>query len=149
MPLPADLPIVDHHCHLSPHGEGIGAARRFATAGGTHLLLATQNYSGSVPRRIEDYRNQFDTTFRLAQSIRADVGVDVRCVVAPYPIDLVHAAPLIGVEPALQLQREAIDLAGRFVREGLAVALGEVGLPHFPVEESLQLACSSALDYAF
>ena len=149
MPLPADLPIVDHHCHLSPNGEGVGAARRFAAAGGTHLLLATQNYAGTVPRRIEDYRDQFDTTFRLAQSIRTDVGVDVRCVVAPYPIDLVHAAPLLGVEVALSLQRAAIDLAGRFVREGLAVALGEVGTPHFPVEEPLRQACDLALDHAF
>jgi TatD-related deoxyribonuclease len=149
VPLPSDLPIVDHHCHLSPNGEGIGAARRFAAAGGTHLLLATQNYAGTVPRTIEEYRDQFDTTFRLAQSIRSDVGLDVRCVVAPYPIDLVHAAPLLGVAAALALQREAMDLAGRFVREGRAVALGEVGLPHFDVDEPIRLACVAALDYAF
>jgi len=149
VPLPSDLPVVDHHCHLSPNGEGVAAARRFAAAGGTHLLLATQNYSRSVPRTIEDYRDQFDTTFRLAQSIRTDAGVDVRCVVSPYPIDLVHAAPLLGVEPALALQREAIDLAGRFVREGLAVALGEVGTPHFPVEDPIRRACELALDHAF
>ncbi|MCI4373103.1 MAG: TatD family hydrolase [Thermoplasmata archaeon] len=149
MPLPTDLPVVDHHCHLSPSGEGVGAARRFAAAGGTHLLLATQNYRGTVPRTIEDYRDQFDTTFRLAESIRTETGVEVRCVVAPYPIDLVHVAPLIGLEPALALHREALDLAGRFVREGRAVALGEVGLPHFPVEEPVRHACESALDHAF
>jgi len=149
VPLPSDLPVVDHHCHLSPSGEGVAAARRFAAAGGTHLLLVTQNYASTVPRAIEDYRDQFDTTFRLAQSIRTETGVDVRCVVAPYPIDLVHAAPLLGLGPALALQRDAVDLAGRFVREGLAVALGEVGLPHFPVEEPLRRACESALDHAF
>jgi TatD-related deoxyribonuclease len=127
----------------------VAAARRFAAAGGTHLLLATQNYTGAVPRTIEDYRDQFDTTFRLARSIRADVGIDVRCVVAPYPIDLVHAAPLLGVNPALDLQRLALELAGRFVREGEAVALGEVGTPHFPVDAGIQEACASALDHAF
>jgi TatD-related deoxyribonuclease len=149
VPLPSDLPVVDHHCHLSPNGEGVAAARRFATAGGTHLLLATQNYAGTVPRTIEDYRDQFDTTFRLAEAIRTEAGLDVRCVVAPYPIDLIHAAPLLGVESALALQRSAIDLAGRFVRERRAVAVGEVGLPHFPVDEPLQRACMSALDHAF
>jgi TatD-related deoxyribonuclease len=149
VPLPSDLPVVDHHCHLHPNGEGIAAARRFAAAGGTHLVLATQNYSGTVPRSIEEYRDQFDTTFRLARAIQADTGVEVRCVVAPYPIDLVHAAPLLGVDAALALQRSALDLAGRFVREGAAVALGEVGTPHFPVEEELRLACESALDHAF
>ncbi len=124
MPLPSDLPVVDHHCHLSPTGEGIGAAQRFAAAGGTHLILATQNYTGTVPRRIEDYRDQFDITFRLAQSIRTETGVDVRCVVGPYPIDLVHAAPILGVEAALALQREAADLAGRFVPGGARGRLG-------------------------
>jgi TatD-related deoxyribonuclease len=148
VPLPSDLPVVDHHCHLHPDGEGVAAARRFAAAGGTHLLLATQNYTSAVPRSIEEYRDQFDTTFRLARSIRADTGVEVRCVVAPYPIDLVHAAPLLGIGPALDLQRNALDLAGRFVREREAVALGEVGTPHFPVDEALRVACESALDHA-
>jgi TatD-related deoxyribonuclease len=149
VPLPSDLPVIDHHCHLHPNGEGVAAARRFAAAGGTHLVLATQNYTGTIPRSIEEYRDQFDTTFQLARAIRSDTGVEVRCVVAPYPIDLVHAAPLIGVGKALDLQRAALDLAGRFVREGEAVALGEVGTPHFPVEEELRTACESALDHAF
>jgi len=141
--------VVDHHCHLHPDREGVAAASRFAAAGGTHLVLATQNYSGRVPRSIEEYRDQFDTTFRLARAIRAETSVDVRCVVAPYPIDLVHAAPLLGVGPALDLQRAALELAGRLVREGEAVALGEVGTPHFPVEEQIRIACESALDHAF
>lgn len=149
MPLPSDLPVVDHHCHLHPNGEGVAAARRFASAGGTHLMLATQNYSGAVPRSAEEYRDQFDTTVRLARTIRTATGVDVRCVVAPYPIDLVHAAPLIGIAAALAVQEAALDLAGRFVLDGEAVALGEVGTPHFPVADDLRVACETALDHAF
>jgi TatD-related deoxyribonuclease len=148
VPLPDDLPIVDHHCHLSPHGEGVAAAERFAAAGGTHLLLATQNYSGKVPRSLEDYRAQFETTARLADAVRAQTRVQVRCVVAPYPVDLVHAAPLIGLEPALALQIAALDLAGRWVREARAVALGEVGTPHFPIEDDVRTASDAALDHA-
>jgi TatD-related deoxyribonuclease len=149
VPLPSDLPVVDHHCHLSPDGEGITAARRFAATGGTALLLTTQNYLRSVPRTLADYRDQFDTTFRLAGTIRDQVGVDVRCVVAPYPIDLVQAAPLLGLEAALALHRDALDLAGRLVREGRAVALGEVGTPHFPVDEAMGRAGEAAVDHAF
>jgi TatD-related deoxyribonuclease len=148
VPLPRDLPVVDHHCHLRPDGEGVGAARRFAAAGGTHLLLATQNYGVAVPRTLEEYRDQFDVTFRLARAVREETGVETRCVVAPYPIDLVRGAPLLGLDAALALQRDAIDLAGRFVREGAAVALGEVGTPHFPVEEPVRAACELALDHA-
>jgi TatD-related deoxyribonuclease len=148
MPLPGGLPIVDHHCHLHPNGEGVEAARRFAAAGGTHLMLATQNYSGAVPTTVEAYRDQFDTTFRLARAIYEGTGVEVRCVIAPYPIDLVHAAPSLGVEAALALHRSALDLAGRYIRDGAAVALGEVGTPHFPVTDELRSAGERALDHA-
>ena len=133
MPLPSGLPVVDHHCHLSPTGEGIGAARRFRAAGGTHLFLATQNYSLSVPGTLDDYRHQFEITEGLARRVREEAGVVAYAVVAPYPIDLVHAVPEIGLPAALDLHLRAIELAGQWVRERRAVALGEVGRPHFSV----------------
>ena len=148
MPIPTDLPVVDHHCHLSPHGEGVGAARRFASAGGTHLFLATQNYLPAAPRTLDEYRIQFETTEALARMIRAEIGVEAYLVVAPYPIDLVTTAPELGVGPALDLHRRALDLAGSWVREHRAVALGEVGLPHFEVPPDLAEAVSFAFDHA-
>ncbi|HTW55845.1 MAG TPA: TatD family hydrolase [Thermoplasmata archaeon] len=148
MPLPRGLPVVDHHCHLSPSGEGVAAAARFRSAGGTHLFLATQNYAGRVPTTVEEYRDQFETTERLARQVREGTGVVVYPVVAPYPIDLVHAAPLLGVEPALAVHRTALDLAGRWVRERRAVALGEVGRPHFPVSDELAVAATEAFRHA-
>ncbi|HKV90828.1 MAG TPA: hydrolase TatD, partial [Thermoplasmata archaeon] len=85
MTLPADLPVVDHHCHLSPNGEGVAAAGRFRRAGGTHLFLATQSYAPGPITRLETYEAQFETTERLARAIRTEVGVVVYLVVAPYP----------------------------------------------------------------
>ncbi len=148
MPLPADLPVVDHHAHLSPRGEGVEAARRFARAGGTHLFLATQNYGTTPPSALDDYRAQFETTRALADRIRAETGVVVYAVVAPYPVDLVTVAPRLGVAEALALQLDALDLAGRYVRERRAVALGEVGLPHFEVPPEVGAACDRAFDAA-
>jgi TatD-related deoxyribonuclease len=148
VPLPADLPVVDHHCHLHPQGEGVAAAKRFAAAGGTHLFLATQNYGPGVPRSVDEYRTQFETTEELARRIRTEAGVQTYVVVAPYPIDLVAAAPLLGVAPALDLQCRALDLAGRLVRERRAVALGEVGFPHFEVPPDIRDAADSAFDHA-
>jgi len=144
----AGLPVVDHHCHLSPAGEGVKAAARFAAAGGTHLFLATQNYDAQVPTDLNAYRRQFETTERLAQDVRASSGVVVYVVVAPYPIDLVRAAETLGVEGALALHREALDLAAAWVREQRAVALGEVGWPHFPVPAEVAAAQREAFRYA-
>ncbi len=149
MPLPPDLPVVDHHCHLSPSGEGVAAARRFKAAGGTHLFLATQNYTPArVPLRLDDYRAQFDLTESLAHRITEETGVVVYPVVAPYPIDLVHAEPALGLAGAISLYRAALELAAREVEEHRAVALGEVGRPHFAVPPPVAEACEESFRYA-
>ncbi|MGI0131994.1 MAG: TatD family hydrolase [Thermoplasmata archaeon] len=149
MPRPLDLPIVDHHCHLSLHGEGVRAARRFAAAGGTHLFLATQNYStGDPPTRVDDYAKQFETTEALARRVTDATGVVVYLVVAPYPIDLLSTASRLGLAAAVEVQMGALELAGRWVDEQRAVALGEVGRPHFPVSGELGEAAETVFRHA-
>ncbi|HZY91811.1 MAG TPA: TatD family hydrolase [Thermoplasmata archaeon] len=148
MPLPPDLPLVDHHCHLSPTGEGVEAARRFRRAGGTHLFLATQNYTRIPPTRLETYRDQFATTEELARRVASEAGVIAHPVVAPFPVDLVQAESGLGLRAATELHLAALDLAGREVSEHRAVALGEVGRPHFPVPASVAEACESVFIHA-
>lgn len=133
MPLPADLPVVDHHCHLSPSGDGVRAAERFAREGGTDLFLTTHNWNHAPLRAVEDYRRQFEEMEALAGRIRTGTPVRVHLVVAPYPVDLVETADALGLPAAVAVQEGALELAGRWVRDRRAVAIGEVGRPHFPV----------------
>ncbi len=142
------LPVVDHHCHLSSAGEGSRAAARFRAAGGTHLFLATQNYETDVPGDLGAYQRQFETTERLGREVHTSTGVVVYLVIAPYPIDLVRASERLGLRPALELQVQALDLAGRWVRERRAVALGEVGWPHFPTSPEVDQASREAFRHA-
>jgi TatD-related deoxyribonuclease len=148
VPLPRGLPVVDHHCHLSPTGEGVAAARRFRRFGGTHLFLATQNYERTVPRSLDDYLRQFETTESLAHRVTTETGVAVCLVVAPYPVDLVHTMEAMGPGSALELHRAALDLAGKWVRDRRAVALGEVGRPHFPIAPEVASVVEQAFRYA-
>jgi TatD-related deoxyribonuclease len=144
----AGLPVVDHHCHLSTAGEGSRAVARFRAAGGTHLFVATQNYEAAVPRELDAYRRQFEATERLALEAHRETGVVAYVVVAPYPIDLLGAAEQLGLEPAVQLQQQALDLAGRWVADRRAVALGEVGWPHFPVPPEIEVAAQRVFRHA-
>ena len=148
MPLPDDLPIVDHHCHLAPDGEGVRAAERFRAAGGTHLFLATQQYRGRLPRNLEEYRAQFDTTVELARAVERETGVVAYPVVAPYPVDLVAQSSALGVPEAVELQRSALDLAGAMVEAQTAVALGEVGRLHFDAPAELAEPVEAVLRHA-
>jgi TatD-related deoxyribonuclease len=129
-------------------GDGVRAVERFRAAGGTHLFLATQNYEGSVPLALESYARQFEVTEFLARKAREEVGVRVYPVVAPYPIDLIGASTKLGAGAALELYCSALDLAGRWVREKKAVALGEVGRPHFPVSEEVAGIVEKAFRHA-
>ena len=124
------------------------AAERFRAAGGTHLFVATQNYAANLPHTLNEYREQFETTERLARQVETETGVVVYPVVAPYPIDLVGTAPALGIVAATELQRSALDLAGDWVREKRAVALGEVGRAHFPVSEEITSALNEAFRHA-
>ncbi len=148
MPLPLDLPVIDHHCHLSPSGEGLEAARRFRDAGGTHLFLTTQQYTAAPPTSVEGYREQFETTELMGRRITKDLGVTVYLVVAPYPLDLIRSQESLGLAGAGALQRDAIDLAGHWVEEQRAVALGEVGRPHFEVPSNVADAIDESFRYA-
>ena len=144
----AGLPVVDHHCHLSAAGEGTNAVARFRAAGGTHLFVATQNYEGTVPLDLDAYQRQFTATEKLALAAHAATGVVAYVVVAPYPIDLVGAADRLGLAKAVDLAERALDLAGRWVRERRAVALGEVGWPHFPIPAELEAAAKRVFRHA-
>ena len=148
MPLPRGLPVVDHHCHLSPHGDGVAAVERFRAAGGTHLFLATQNYERVVPLSLETYARQFEVTALLAQKAWDQVGVRAYSVLAPYPIDLVEASHRLGAPAALELYNSALELAARWVRERRAVAIGEVGRPHFPIPEDVMPVVEPAFRHA-
>ncbi|MCI4366956.1 MAG: TatD family hydrolase [Thermoplasmata archaeon] len=148
MPVPTDLPIVDHHCHLSPNGEGVAAARRFKAAGGTHLFLATQSYGAGPPTTLEGYRVQFDTTLQLAERVRREAGVVVHVLLAPFPVDLVSQIATTGPEAALTLHESALDLAGHWVAERKAVGLGEVGWPHFEVAPPIMDVAMRAFSHA-
>ena len=148
MTLPADLPVVDHHCHLSPGGEGVEAARRFQRQGGTHLFLTTHNWNHRPLRSVDDYRAQFEEIEELGRRIRADTHVATSLVVAPYPVDLLETSDALGLGEAVEVQMQSLDLAGRWIREHRAVALGEVGWPHFPIPEDRQKAARQVFQHA-
>lgn len=124
------------------------AARRFRRAGGTHLFLCTQGYGPKPPTSVEGYREQFEITERMAVRVREATGCTVYVVVAPFPVDLVAQVADQGGPSALELHRGALELAGRWVRERRAVALGEVGWPHFEVPAATRTIADEVFGYA-
>lgn len=141
------MPIFDNHFHLRPTGLGIVAAAQFEKAGGTALMLTHSPYDDIPIRGREDYARAFERTLSLADAVRRQTRLQVFVALGPYPVDLVHLAASIGLSGAMKVAKEGIDLAARHIANGAAVAIGEVGRPHFPVGDETLRTSNEILAY--
>jgi TatD-related deoxyribonuclease len=65
--------------------------------------------------------------------VNSETGVKAYATVGPYPGEIIELEKAFGLEKAAQLMIEGLELAAKCVRDGRALAIGEVGRPHFPV----------------
>lgn len=142
-----DVPVYDNHFHMSPSGRNIDALREFEAEGGTGITLVTLPYPEAPIRSGDDWKDSFEITYRLADRARSETSVDVNVAVGPYPIVLIGLAETYGLGKAVDIMEEGFDVAGKAVEEGLCVAIGEVGRPHFPVDGDIWDASNRVLEY--
>ena len=137
MALKMKFPILDNHLHLDPTGAGPKAIAEFQRAGGTHIILCHKPYNQSPIRKVEDYKKAFEITLELAEKVRKETDVKVWVTLGPYPVELLHLAEHMSLAEAKQVMLSGMDLAGEYVKNGDAIALGEIGRPHFEVEQEI------------
>ena len=80
----------------------------------------------------------------MAEEVRREIGLGVRVVLGPHPAAFAHQFSAWieesgeqGAERAMENYRNSIDAALAFVHEGKAHAIGEVGRPHWEVEQRI------------
>jgi TatD-related deoxyribonuclease len=144
----ARLPIFDNHIHLRPESQGVQAAKAFERAGGTAFLLTHAPYDDMPINGGKDYGPAYEKTLRMADAVRAATGLQVFVALGPYPVDFLHLRERLGFAAAMDAMREGIDLAAVRIAEQKAVAFGEIGRPHFPVDAEILTACNELLGYA-
>lgn len=143
------VPILDNHAHLEPLiGRNIEAVRDFERVGGTHIIISHLPYDHVRVSRGEDFRAAFEETVRLKDRVNSETGVRAFATVGPYPVELLHLEKKLGLERARQAMFEGMDIAAEFVREGRALAIGEVGRPHFPVSGEQLETSNEIMSYA-
>ncbi len=142
------LPIFDNHIHFRPEFKGVEGAKAFEKAGGTALLLTHSPYEDIPINHGADYEMAYRKTLAMADAIRAGTSLKVFVALGPYPVECLHLKEVLGFEGAVAAMRQGIDLASRYVAQGKAVAIGEVGRPHFPVGPDVMQACNSVIEYA-
>ena len=143
------VPILDNHLHLEPfRGANVDSVRDFERHGGTHIIISHLPYEEVHVRSAEDFRKSFDLTIAVKERVNKETGVKAYATVGPYPVELMVLEKIHGLGKAIEIMMEGVDIAAEYVREGKALAIGEVGRPHFPVSTELWVASNEILQYA-
>ena len=139
------VPVYDNHIHMSPSGRNVDALREFQAAGGTGLTLVTLPYKEVQISKGEDFARSYEITYGLAERARECTDLEINIAVGPYPVLIIPFAEAYGLERAEEMLMKGMDDAARDVAEGRAVAIGEIGRPHFPVSQEIWDASNRVL----
>ncbi|MFW5904524.1 MAG: TatD family hydrolase [Candidatus Saliniplasma sp.] len=142
-----DYPVLDNHMHLRETGDNVEAVKKFEKSGGTHLIISHLPYHDLRNWDSDGYRPVYERTLDLAE--RAEKETDVKTFVSlgPYPVDLVQLTDSVSLERAKNILLDGMDLALDYVEEGEAIALGEIGRPHFDVSDDILNASNEIMRY--
>jgi len=94
--------------------------------------------------REEDFKESYQITLDIADRARRETDVKVFVTVGPYPVLLMGLEKKYGLSRATEIMKRGMETAQSLVREKRAVALGEIGRPHFPVTPELMSASTTS-----
>ena len=141
-------PIIDNHFHLNRNGRFLSAAEDFKNSGGTGLILVHCPNFKSPPITSLAHKESYSDTILMAEQVRKKLDIDVRVVLGPHPAAFAHQfeswfieSGEKGAQKAIENYNDSIEIAINFCHEGKAVAIGEVGRPHWNApKEVLELS---------
>jgi len=139
--------LFDNHLHLREDGRFLEAVKDFKNAGGTHFILCQLPMINKV---IIDgnYEKCYDITLRMADKIKSEIDIGIFITLGPYPVDYIKLKDKFGRLKAIEIMEKGIDLAIKFCEEKKSVAIGEIGRPHFNVDEQTITDSNHILLYA-
>ncbi|MFW5904271.1 MAG: TatD family hydrolase [Candidatus Saliniplasma sp.] len=133
--------------HLQERGDNVESVKRFQRAGGTHLVLSHLPYHDLREWDEKGYEPIYQRTVRLAEKARSNTDVEVYVTLGPYPVDLVNLQEKVGLQRGVAILKDGMDLAAEYVEQGKAIALGEIGRPHFEVDNKVLEASNDIMRY--
>jgi TatD-related deoxyribonuclease len=125
----------------------VEALKDFFRAGGTHVVLCHQPYSEVPVSTREDFAESYRITLQLAELGNSETDVKVFACVGPYPVLLIGLSERFGLPRAVEIMKGGMEEAQKLVLERKAIAIGEIGRPHFPVSAEIMEASNDVMRY--
>ena len=126
--------IFDNHLHLRQDGRYLDAIKDFKKSGGTHFVLCQLPMTNLVIKN-KSYSECYKETLRMADEIKKNIDVGVFVTVGPYPVDYLRLAERYDRETAILIMKKGIDEAAILCEEKKIIGIGEIGRPHFKVNQ--------------
>jgi TatD-related deoxyribonuclease len=128
------IPVTDNHIHVDPiNGEGpIEIANKFHRAGGSFMIIPNKP-TWTVSEDCS-FKDAMELVINYVAEINSMTEVKSFAVVGVHPAELSRRIKAgVDIENAEKMMRKALKTAQSLVLEGKAVAIGEVGRPHYDV----------------
>ena len=138
--------IFDNHLHLRRDGRFLDAIKEFKKAGGTHFVLC-QYPMPSLVIKERRYKSVYFETLKMAEEIRSEVDIGVFVTVGPYPVDYLKLSEKLGREKTVEIMKKGMDEAAGLCEDKKVIAIGEIGRPHFPVDEIVFNGSNEIMQY--
>ncbi|KJE49595.1 MULTISPECIES: TatD family hydrolase [Acidiplasma] len=132
----------DNFMHIRPEGHFLEAVKSFKNAGGASFNLV--NFPEGTYGK-NHYIDLYEKTLRVGKSIR-NLGINIIITLGPYPADYLHFQQK-ELNPVDEM-KNGIDIAVKLINDGKADALGEIGYPHFNVDNYIYEDSEKILIYA-
>jgi TatD-related deoxyribonuclease len=132
---PTEIPITDNHIHVDPfNGDGpVKTANFFYNAGGRIMIIP--NKPSWTFNDEFNFKKAMDLVIKHVEQINNDTNVNAFAVCGVHPAEyskLLNAGK--SHESGFKLVKNALDYSKELVLENKAIAIGEVGRPHYPVD---------------
>ena len=128
------IPSTDNHIHVDPiNGEGpLPVAQKFYRSGGTAMIIPNKP-TWTVGEDC-DFKRAMELVVGYVEEINRETEVQAFAVVGSHPAELSRLVREgTTLEEGEELMQGALETAQEMVLEGQAVAIGEVGRPHYEI----------------
>ena len=139
-----NLPVTDNHIHVDDkHGYGAEkVAKTFYNAGGKVMIVLNK------PTFDGDLTTSMDILVRDVEIINKNTPVKAFGLVGVHPAELTYLMKFMSLEEAKEKIIDALNYAKKLVEEyDFIVGIGEVGRPHYKVDENVWETSNEILKY--
>ncbi len=131
-----DILITDNHIHVDHvNGEGpFKVAKKFYNAGGKRMIIP--NKPSWTLGKPFNFKGAMDMVIDYAEQINSNTNVKAYSVVGVHPVELSRLIKISKlIEEAESMVKEGLEYAQQLVIDEKAIAIGEIGRPHYNVQE--------------